>query len=77
MERTPFKTDLENLEKHEEIIFLSLTNSSKKYSKNIINLGVNIDSQMRKINSYLKENEYELVSIEDIGPNAKMINVKF
>ena len=51
--------DLENLEKHEEIIFLSLTNSSKKYSKNVINLGVNIDSQMRKINSYLKENEYK------------------
>ena len=51
--------NLENLEKYEEIIFLSLTNNSKKYSKNVINFGVNIDSQMNKIHSYLKENEYK------------------
>jgi len=51
--------NLENLEKYEEIIFLSLTNNSKKYSKNVINFGVNIESQMRKINSYLKKNEYK------------------
>jgi len=51
--------NLENLEKYEEIIFLSLTNNSKKYSKNVINFGVNIDSQMSKINSYLKKNEYK------------------
>ena len=51
--------NLENLEKYEEIIFISLTNNSKKYSKNVINFGVNIDSQMSKINSYLKKNEYK------------------
>ena len=41
------------------MIFFSLTNFPKQYSKNVINFGVNIDSQINIINSYLENNGYK------------------
>ena len=54
-----FNENLIYLNKLNEIIFLSLTNKNKKFSKNIINAGINSTSQLNAIKKFIKLNKIE------------------
>jgi hypothetical protein len=52
-----FNSNLIYLNELKDIIFLSLTNKNKNYSKNIINAGINATSQLKAIDKFIKKNE--------------------
>ena len=54
-----FNENLIYLNKLNEVIFLSLTNKNKKFSKNIINAGINSTSQLNAIKKFIKLNKIE------------------
>ena len=53
-----FYENLEKLKEIENVTFLSLTNKTGYLPKNTIALGININSQLVKINEYLTKNVY-------------------
>ena len=52
-----FNENLIYLDKLDEVTFLSLTNKSNNFSKNIINAGINATSQLNTIKKFLDLNE--------------------